>query len=40
MRKLNDFTGLLCVAILALMAYQMFVGNKGTTTASFLGRRK
>lgn len=42
MKKLNDFTGLLCAAILAILLYQMFAGKKDETskTGSFMGRRR
>ena len=41
MGKLNNYTGLLCVAILALLGYQMFVANKADKgTASLLGKRR
>ena len=39
MGKLNNYTGLLCVAILALLGYQMFANRNSAATASFLGRK-
>lgn len=41
MGKLNNYTGLLCVAILCILGYQIFSANKeDKATSSFLGKRK